>query len=60
MPRERSLEVITPGHLLRLHLRPRVGPPLPDEVARPEGFERTRPTFVIESLEEMVEALLAA
>jgi hypothetical protein len=30
------------------------------EVARPEGLERTPPTIVIEGVEELVEALLAA
>jgi hypothetical protein len=29
-------------------------------LARPEGSERTPPTIVIEGLEELVEALLAA
>jgi hypothetical protein len=29
-------------------------------MARPEGFERTPPTFVIEGVEELVEVLLAA
>jgi hypothetical protein len=29
-------------------------------VARPEGFERTPPTIVIEGVEELVEVLLAA
>jgi hypothetical protein len=29
-------------------------------VARPEGTERTPPTFVIEGLDEMVQILLAA
>jgi len=43
----------------------RPGPPRrrPDPlaaVARPEGFERTPPTFVIEGVEELVKALLAA
>jgi hypothetical protein len=28
-------------------------------LARPEGFERTPPTIVIEGLDEMVQALLA-
>jgi hypothetical protein len=30
------------------------------ELARPEGFEHTPPTFVIEGMDELVEALLAA
>jgi hypothetical protein len=30
------------------------------EVARPEGFERTPPTFVIEGVEALVDALRAA
>ena len=29
-------------------------------LARPEGFERTPPTIVIEGVEELVEVLLAA
>jgi hypothetical protein len=29
-------------------------------LARPEGFERSSPTIVIEGIEELVEALLAA
>jgi hypothetical protein len=29
-------------------------------VARPEGFEHTLPTIVIEGVEELVEALLVA
>ena len=33
---------------------------LPEWVARPEGFEHTPPTIVIEGLNELVEALLAA
>jgi hypothetical protein len=32
----------------------------PSGLARPEGFERTPPTFVIEGIEELVEVLLAA
>jgi hypothetical protein len=31
-----------------------------DQLARPEGFERTPPTIVIEGVEELVEALRAA
>ncbi len=31
-----------------------------EKVTRPEGFERTPPTIVIEGVEELVEALLAA
>jgi hypothetical protein len=30
------------------------------KLARPEGFGRTPPTIVIEGIEELVEALLAA
>jgi hypothetical protein len=33
---------------------------LPEWVARPEGTRRTPPTFVIDSLEELVEVLLVA
>jgi len=32
----------------------------PEWVGRPEGFERTPPTIVIEGVEELVEVLLAA
>jgi hypothetical protein len=42
------------------HLRPWVGMDLPERVARPEGTERTPPTIVIEGLDEIVQALLAA
>jgi hypothetical protein len=37
-----------------------MGQHLPEWVARPEGFGRTPPTFVIEGIDELVEALLAA
>jgi hypothetical protein len=33
---------------------------LPEWVARPEGSDRTPPTFVIEGLDELVEALQVA
>jgi hypothetical protein len=32
----------------------------PETLARPEGFEHTPPTIVIEGSNEMVQALLAA
>jgi hypothetical protein len=37
-----------------------VGIDPPEWVARPEGFERTPPTIVIEGLDEMVQALQVA
>jgi hypothetical protein len=37
-----------------------MGQHLPEWVARPEGFEHTPPTFVIEVVQKLVEVLLAA
>jgi hypothetical protein len=45
---------------IRWHLPSWVAIDLPEWVARPEGFERTPPTIVIEGVEELVEVLLAA
>jgi hypothetical protein len=45
---------------IRRYLPPWVAIDQPELVARPEGTERTPPTIVIEGLDEMVQALLAA